>query len=67
MAARKTRQKIKDHVDSAINHTASAAEQLAIAMEMGEERSPVCNLYIPKAIEMMIACRELIENIRAMM
>lgn len=64
MAPRKTRQKIKDHVGMAKNHMENAVGQLRVAMEMGEERSPICYHLIAKAIEMILACIELIESIR---
>jgi hypothetical protein len=65
MAPRKTRQKIRDHVDMAIKHMRNAGIQLAEAMEMGEDRSPICYHLIPKAIEMILACVELIEKIKS--
>ncbi len=64
MAQRKTRQKINDHVDSAIGHIENAIGQLRVAMEYGEERSPICYHLLPKAIEMILQCKELIEQIR---
>lgn len=64
MSPRKTRQKIKDHLDSAINHVGSACEQISISMTMGEERSPDCFYLLPKVVEALVACREWIEKIR---
>jgi hypothetical protein len=64
MAPRKTRQKIKDHLDSAVNHFEGAVGQLRVAMEMGEERSPECFYMIPKVIETQLALKELVEKIK---
>ena len=65
MVGRKTRQKIKDHMDSAINHLGCAVEQLNQSMEMGEERSPECFHLIPKIIETIIEVKGWVETVRS--
>lgn len=64
MAARKTRQKIKDHIASAITHLENAVQQINNAMEMGEDRSSECYYLMPKGIEYILACKEFIESIQ---
>lgn len=67
MAARSTRQKIKDRVNSAIEHVVAAAEQLTVAMEQADDRSPPAYHLIPKLVEMILALRDAIENLYKML